>query len=117
MIRRPPRSTLFPYTTLFRSRRLLAEISALLSLKPSGSLERALLRRCRVLGQLRRKHERPVNMSCDQAGRAKTGERVRNAGAPVASLRNPTFITKTPHQHRPRFCNALHVPAAFGRLI
>src|SRR2546422_7998771 len=27
MIRRPPRSTLFPYTTLFRSRRVLAEDS------------------------------------------------------------------------------------------
>src|SRR5258708_29544040 len=27
MIRRPPRSTLFPYTTLFRSRRVLAAIS------------------------------------------------------------------------------------------
>src|SRR2546430_8972453 len=26
MIRRPPRSTLFPYTTLFRSRRLLRSI-------------------------------------------------------------------------------------------
>src|SRR6266404_9295159 len=26
MIRRPPRSTLFPYTTLFRSQRLLEEI-------------------------------------------------------------------------------------------
>src|SRR2546425_12212506 len=26
MIRRPPRSTLFPYTTLFRSRRLVAEV-------------------------------------------------------------------------------------------
>src|SRR5256884_8228989 len=26
MIRRPPRSTLFPYTTLFRSRELLAEM-------------------------------------------------------------------------------------------
>src|SRR3712207_7230823 len=26
MIRRPPRSTLFPYTTLFRSRRQLAEV-------------------------------------------------------------------------------------------
>src|SRR2546425_9108494 len=26
MIRRPPRSTLFPYTTLFRSQRLLADI-------------------------------------------------------------------------------------------
>src|SRR2546427_9611462 len=28
MIRRPPRSTLFPYTTLFRSRRADAEIAA-----------------------------------------------------------------------------------------
>src|SRR3712207_7120476 len=27
MIRRPPRSTLFPYTTLFRSRRHMVEIS------------------------------------------------------------------------------------------
>src|SRR2546427_8684709 len=26
MIRRPPRSTLFPYTTLFRSRRALAQL-------------------------------------------------------------------------------------------
>src|SRR3712207_8794904 len=29
MIRRPPRSTLFPYTTLFRSRQLLSEITTL----------------------------------------------------------------------------------------
>src|SRR3712207_7199261 len=28
MIRRPPRSTLFPYTTLFRSRDLLLELAA-----------------------------------------------------------------------------------------
>src|SRR3712207_8141830 len=28
MIRRPPRSTLFPYTTLFRSRRLLRDVVA-----------------------------------------------------------------------------------------
>src|SRR5256885_14412630 len=33
MIRRPPRSTLFPYTTLFRS-------------DPSGSMARALLAKC-----------------------------------------------------------------------
>src|SRR2546427_6094327 len=31
MIRRPPRSTLFPYTTLFRSRQLLAEFGIFLS--------------------------------------------------------------------------------------
>src|SRR3712207_7233852 len=30
MIRRPPRSTLFPYTTLFRSKRVLDERSALM---------------------------------------------------------------------------------------
>src|SRR5260370_21555337 len=28
MIRRPPRSTLFPYTTLFRSHRAMAEVSS-----------------------------------------------------------------------------------------
>src|SRR5438105_11476448 len=39
MIRRPPRSTLFPYTTLFRSPRSLAERWALREdiARPSGS--------------------------------------------------------------------------------
>src|SRR5260221_3800441 len=36
MIRRPPRSTLFPYTTLFRSR--LAELGALRRIKTHGRL-------------------------------------------------------------------------------
>src|SRR5256885_17007279 len=35
MIRRPPRSTLFPYTTLFRSRDREACITALLDLDPA----------------------------------------------------------------------------------
>src|SRR2546430_3421668 len=35
MIRRPPRSTLFPYTTLFRSRCILSEISARFLSTPS----------------------------------------------------------------------------------
>src|SRR5690554_7267122 len=34
MIRRPPRSTLFPYTTLFRSARLLADLEG----QKTGSL-------------------------------------------------------------------------------
>src|SRR3712207_2980242 len=39
MIRRPPRSTLFPYTTLFRSPRTAAAISfAVLNLSPSTSI-------------------------------------------------------------------------------
>src|SRR2546427_4185671 len=30
MIRRPPRSTLFPYTTLFRSKQIIAELTPVL---------------------------------------------------------------------------------------
>src|SRR5258708_15945343 len=38
MIRRPPRSTLFPYTTLFRSRRLQNHAAAALQHVPRGRL-------------------------------------------------------------------------------
>src|SRR5260370_30067999 len=44
MIRRPPRSTLFPYTTLFRSDRLLAKIAERVSDKRLLRLIRAFLR-------------------------------------------------------------------------
>src|SRR5947209_14583228 len=40
MIRRPPRSTLFPYTTLFRSGRALHGREALLCLREGGRRER-----------------------------------------------------------------------------
>src|SRR2546421_10418794 len=43
MIRRPPRSTLFPYTTLFRSLTLRALLRGLLCL---GALRRLLLLAC-----------------------------------------------------------------------
>src|SRR3712207_9028498 len=36
MIRRPPRSTLFPYTTLFRSRRTVLTAAASLALAPTA---------------------------------------------------------------------------------
>src|SRR3712207_7806335 len=41
MIRRPPRSTLFPYTTLFRSRRLYGEqaLERILRLNANGSID------------------------------------------------------------------------------
>src|SRR2546425_7357133 len=42
MIRRPPRSTLFPYTTLFRSRALGDLALMLLALGDAESAERAL---------------------------------------------------------------------------
>src|SRR5256885_11939681 len=34
MIRRPPRSTLFPYTTLFRSERLVGQFGRVVGLRP-----------------------------------------------------------------------------------
>src|SRR5256885_8409845 len=49
MIRRPPRSTLFPYTTLFRSEALLAEVAAV-----EGDPERGLDGRDRGVGGPRR---------------------------------------------------------------
>src|SRR5256885_7808999 len=58
MIRRPPRSTLFPYTTLFRSRRV----------RPRRRHHRA--RRARVSGARRRSEEHtselqsPCNLVC-----------------------------------------------------
>src|SRR2546430_4461689 len=41
MIRRPPRSTLFPYTTLFRSRALGADRRGADALRAGGSAQRA----------------------------------------------------------------------------
>src|SRR5687767_15756855 len=53
MIRRPPRSTLFPYTTLFRSGRLLQRLDEVVAL---AELERLADLPCRqrkdVLGQV-----------------------------------------------------------------
>src|SRR5689334_23821570 len=40
MIRRPPRSTLFPYTTLFRSRREFARLSPVVSDRATHAEER-----------------------------------------------------------------------------
>src|SRR3712207_9498480 len=46
MIRRPPRSTLFPYTTLFRSRRGTRPWSA-----HTRAMPRIVAHQCRALGQ------------------------------------------------------------------
>src|SRR2546425_3911441 len=55
MIRRPPRSTLFPYTTLFRSveenaQRIVAAICEQQFLGPHAEVERQLLRGLLILG-------------------------------------------------------------------
>src|SRR3712207_8631849 len=74
MIRRPPRSTLFPYTTLFRSRRLQHDAGA----GPAGQL--------RALGhddaELRRDHVQPLRgIDTDLDQRALTAGTGRASGA------------------------------------
>src|SRR3712207_8577092 len=49
MIRRPPRSTLFPYTTLFRSQRLVVLGLVVLELRLVGQLQLPLEQRRRQL--------------------------------------------------------------------
>src|SRR2546429_7024586 len=52
MIRRPPRSTLFPYTTLFRSLPTLADTPDLVqSLGRSATASGALIRRLTILAR------------------------------------------------------------------
>src|SRR3712207_9117368 len=46
MIRRPPRSTLFPYTTLFRSRTLERKQQAILFLNRRGAASFVMCRDC-----------------------------------------------------------------------
>src|SRR3712207_6785756 len=48
MIRRPPRSTLFPYTTLFRSRALVNRPRALLLDEPLGALDLKLRQQMQI---------------------------------------------------------------------
>src|SRR2546430_8585815 len=76
MIRRPPRSTLFPYTTLFRSRRQrAAPATALRSLRPaarvSGCSSLLLAERVEAGGELlERLGEGLVEFSIRRLGRA-----------------------------------------------
>src|SRR3712207_7283763 len=65
MIRRPPRSTLFPYTTLFRSLRRLADgecvidptiVSRLVARRRTGPMEQLTEREREVLGLRSEEH-------------------------------------------------------------
>src|SRR2546425_9372987 len=59
MIRRPPRSTLFPYTTLFRSRRVAAEALAVRALLFHHRINRQRCRESCCRSRLRQSSRHP----------------------------------------------------------
>src|ERR1022692_5030205 len=79
MIRRPPRSTLFPYTTLFRSNlgRLLedhwdtypAQISEIRSEEHTSELQSPCNLVCRLLLEKKKKNGAPANACPGERGR------------------------------------------------
>src|SRR5256885_6659766 len=76
MIRRPPRSTLFPYTTLFRSQARLVAVQAV-----AGAREPAVLRRGARPGARRR--PRQVHAARDaQARRPRSEEHTSELQSP-----------------------------------
>src|SRR5256886_16188853 len=80
MIRRPPRSTLFPYTTLFRSRRIPVDRHV------PDELERRLV--LVVLGQVRRHLQRRVEHDVERQllGERGPGTRLPGAARPSITL-------------------------------
>src|SRR6201991_322209 len=96
MIRRPPRSTLFPYTTLFRSCHARSKCGASLTLKPrrglvkprseehTSELQSLAYLVCRLL--LEKNSGRSTAAVRGHAGRARRGrQRRRRAPAPAAT--------------------------------
>src|SRR2546430_13613011 len=72
MIRRPPRSTLFPYTTLFRSEHMEVGRERRIRGEPEGDEQRSCLaaeERRRVVMLIRREvRSRPLQLECAQRG-------------------------------------------------
>src|SRR3712207_6891325 len=99
MIRRPPRSTLFPYTTLFRS------------VQPAGSLEETL-RLAQLLGEavelLRRHlgtgpdHRTPPQLELLQARLAAQDRKSTRLNSSHANISYAVFcLKKKTHHHTP----------------
>src|SRR2546427_7376090 len=91
MIRRPPRSTLFPYTTLFRSRRLT---------RPAGLVTRPWFRSLQFAADVRSEEhtselQSQSNLVCRLLlEKKKTASIVHNANADRADI---AFVTDIQH--------------------
>src|SRR3989475_2315390 len=97
MIRRPPRSTLFPYTTLFRSREELGRAARLgeLVLEVADLLERLPLAHDLLGEGDARRREVPLHDRVDQADRKST--RLNSSHSQISYA---VFCLKKKKKHR-----------------
>src|SRR3712207_8391551 len=63
MIRRPPRSTLFPYTTLFRSRQHRDAVVATIAPPHGPAIARRRANQTDAIGAVERQRERPLEIA------------------------------------------------------
>src|SRR5256884_3104439 len=103
MIRRPPRSTLFPYTTLFRS--------ATKGRKKPQSYGKAILSRCRKLSFRRTQHAAPYR-SRHFRSRRRLRFSTWGGGDPSPPLSLPVFFTDTNGGNDTSAANPLRVQYA-----
>src|SRR2546430_8986335 len=99
MIRRPPRSTLFPYTTLFRSRArpvaVIASAGTPVRVAPYGAASAAIDRKSTRLNS---SHSQ-ISYAVFCLTKKKIGKRIRVGGEPpeVAVDVHPDRISRTPN--------------------
>src|SRR5262245_63075303 len=86
MLRRPPRSTLFPYTTLFRSRRREAVLSPLSREPAAGALRSG--RDARALPAARARAPRKARLGGRRYTAASHGSRSEEHTSELQSLRH-----------------------------
>src|SRR2546430_10845905 len=111
MIRRPPRSTLFPYTTLFRSReRLSALIEPLLG-RLGFELVELEYAAARARALLRLYIDREAGVSLEDC------ERVSRAVAALLDVEDPIPCAYTLEVSSPGFDRLLRTQAHFGRFV
>src|SRR5260221_689266 len=92
MIRRPPRSTLFPYTTLFRSRRQLGALELAPALLQELAVARPRLDRPPPV-----EREQPLDEELPVFGRPRSGGADRDLQPALARADRQSTRLKSPH--------------------
>src|SRR3712207_7352521 len=96
MIRRPPRSTLFPYTTLFRSRPPAADPAGL---RPGALLPAVARRHSRALRGVGPRRPADARVGAEQAARRRPDRKSTRLNSSHANISYAVFCLKKKKTH------------------